>query len=377
MKSFLTFKSGKFYFCNEYDEQTILPLLVQASVLNETVSDLPILPELSSRMDPDIMYSSIAGTAAIEGNPITEEDVRKIAEGHDPEIYTQKDKMEIRNLIKAYDVISDPDLYSKGPNIILSEELIQTIHRVTTLDVPHENNIPGKYREGIVYVGDKAHGGIYTPPKIYDDIKSLMHELIGWINSPEVLNLDPFIRASLAHYHICLIHPFWDGNGRTARLIEALILQAGHVKYVPKELSNYYYRNVDNYYIAFSKSLKLKKNVTPFLEFTLIGAIESLKSIKGKIIFFIRKFSLRDFYLFRKKKKDITGRQYELMCLLLDHAMNLSFGAKDLFEVSPMSLLYRKVSVQTARRDLKRMQELGLLSVDKQGKYSINMLVLG
>ena len=59
---------------------------------------------------------------------------------------------------------------------------------------------------------------------------------------------------------------------------------------MPKELSNYYYRNVDDYYIAFSKSIKLKKDVTPFIELMLTASIESLKGIKNSIIYFIRKF---------------------------------------------------------------------------------------
>ncbi len=274
MKPFMTFKSGKFYFCDNYDEAKINNLLIHATVLNETVVDLPILPELSSRLEPDIMYSSISGTAMIEGNPITGEDVKRIADGEDVEGYTQKDKQEIKNLILAYNWLQDTGTPDEPFHI--TEAIIKELHKIITNDIPHENNLPGQYRNGLVHVGNKAHGGRYTPPKIVVDIKNLMVELIDWINSEEIIKLDPFLRASLAHYHFCLIHPFWDGNGRTARIIEALILQSSGIKYVPKELSNYYYRNVDNYYTAFSKSIKLKKDVTPFVEFMLSATVESL-----------------------------------------------------------------------------------------------------
>ena len=122
MKEFLTFKSGKFYFSDKYDEAKINNLLVRAIVLNETVVDLPILPELSSRLEPDIMYSSISGTAMIEGNPITEEGVKRIAEGEDIQEYTKKDKQEISNLIKAYGLLNKAEVSEKP--IILSENLI-------------------------------------------------------------------------------------------------------------------------------------------------------------------------------------------------------------------------------------------------------------
>ena len=85
MKEFLTFKSGKFYFSELYDGSQIESLLVRANVLNETIVDLPILPELASNIEPNIMYSSISGTAAIEGNPITGEDVKRIAQGEEIE----------------------------------------------------------------------------------------------------------------------------------------------------------------------------------------------------------------------------------------------------------------------------------------------------
>lgn len=373
MRDFLTFKSGKFYFSENYDPPQINNLLVRTIVLNETIVDLPILPELASHIEPEIMYSSIAGTAAIEGNPITEEDVQRIAKGEDIEIYSQKDKQEIINLIKAYNLLSSIEPSAKP--FILTEKLICDIHAIVTKDVPDENNLPGKYRNGLVHVGDKSHGGVYTPPKILQDIKNLMREYIDWLNSAETLALEPFIRAAMAHYYFCIIHPFWDGNGRTARLIEAILLQSSNIKYVPRELSNYYYRNVDDYYISFSKSIKLKKDITPFLKFYLEATVDSLTRIKESIIFYIRKFSLRDFYRFEKQERRITTRQFELLDLLLDDP--IEFTLKDLHKKSPFSFLYNRVTTQTARRDLKKLTTQNLLLMNEKGKYSLNFRVLG
>ena len=373
MKEIMTFKSGKFYFCDIYDNALINNLLVRAVVLNETVVDLPILPELSSRLEPDIMYSSISGTAMIEGNPIIGEDVKRIAEGEDIVSYTQKDKQEIKNLINAYNWLTG--ITPSEEPFILTEEIIKELHKIITNNVPHENNIPGQYRNEIVYVGDIAHGGKYTPPKILADIKNIMTEFVAWINSDEIKKLNPFIRSALAHYHFCLIHPFGDGNGRTSRIIEALLLQTSNVKYVPRELSNYYYRNVDDYYIAFSKSIKLKKDVTPFLEFMLKASIESLQGIKESIIFFIRKFTLRDYFAFEKTHKRITRRQFELLLLLLDN--HIGFTLKDLQEKSPFLVLYNKVSTQTARRDIKKLADKNILHVLNDNKYYLNLRALG
>lgn len=373
MKSFMTFKSGKFYFSDKFDTSKINELLVRAIVLNETIADLPILPELSSRLEPEIMYGSISGTAAIEGNPITEKDVQKIAEGHDMDEYTQKDKQEIMNLIKAYSLLSDIEPSDKPYK--LEEEFICKLHKIITDQVPDEHNIPGQYRNGIVYVGDKAHGGVYTPPKILVDIKNLMEEFISWINSDEIMNLNPFIRAAIAHYHFCIIHPFWDGNGRTARLIEAIILQAGNIKYMPKELSNFYYKNVDNYYIAFSKTIKLKKDITPFVEFYIDATVKSITKIKESIVYFIRIFSLRDFYTHQNKQRIITKRQFDLLSIMIDDPKPIDINTLTL--TPPFSFLYKNFSTQTARRDLAKLSNMRLISPDDKGKYHINFRVLG
>lgn len=374
MRDFLTFKSGKFYFNEQYDHAKISELLVRAIVLNETIVDLPILPALASSLEPDIMYSSIYGTAAIEGNPITEEDVKKIAEGQDIKGYSKKDKQEILNLIDVYNILVGFEV-SETPQV-LTEEIICELHKIITNQVPHENNVPGQYRNGIVHVGDKAHGGIYSPPKIFDDVKNLMGVFIEWINSEEVLDLNPFIRAALAHYHFCIIHPFWDGNGRTARLIEALLLQTANIKYMPKELSNFYYRNIDDYYIAFSRSIN-EKEITPFIEFYLKAAVESLSKIKESIFYFIRIFSLKDFYKYKNQQREITTRQLDLLTLLSDYSTNINFILKDLLMTPPLSLLYRNVSTQTARRDLAKLSRLNLLTLNGDGKYSLNLRVLG
>jgi Fic family protein len=373
MREYLSHKSGKFYFCNEFNSSELNSLLLRATLLNETICDLPILPELASSIVPEIMYSSIAGTAAIEGNPISESDVKRIAAGENLDSYTAKDKQEIINLINAYDLLST--IKPSSTPFLLTEDLICRLHGLVTHDIPHEHNKPGKYRDGLVHVGDREHGGIYTPPKIIEDIQNLMKVFIEWINSSEVAESNPFVRASLAHYYFCIIHPFWDGNGRTARLIETILLETSNVKFVPRELSNYYYRNVDEYYIAFSKSIKLRKDPIPFLAFSLEAAVSSLTGIKNSIISFIRIFTLKDFYSHLRKKKQLTGRQHVLLSILLDNPT--SFTLKDLNERPQFSALYLRASTQTARRDLKKLSEAGYLKMNEKGEYSLNMNFLG
>ncbi|MEA3265328.1 MAG: DeoR family transcriptional regulator, partial [Candidatus Fermentibacteria bacterium] len=161
---------------------------------------------------------------------------------------------------------------------------------------------------------------------------------------------------------------------RTARLLEAFILESAGIKYAPRKLSNYYYRNMDDYYIAFSESIKRKKDPTPFIVFTLQGVVSSLTDIKDSIIRFIRVFVLKHFYNDLRKRKVLSSRQCDLLTLLLENPT--VFTLKDLNHNTLFKALYMRVSVQTARRDLSKLSEIGFLEKAENGEYSINMTYL-
>ncbi len=200
----------------------------------------------------------------------------------------------------------------------------------------------------------------------------LMPKFIEWMNSEGILALDPFYRASLAHYHLALIHPFGDGNGRAARLLEALILHSAGIKYVPVMLSNFYYQNMDDYYLAFSTTQRNKaKDLSNFLKLSLTGAVDSLREIKSRITFHIRIMALRDYIHFQRSQKRLTRRQYDLVKMLIDNPSS-RFTLKDLREKSPYSILYREVTPLTARRDLKRLLLDRLISIEN-GSYKLNL----
>jgi len=374
IKKVMTFKSGKFVFSRNFSSEKLMSSLIEARILYNTVTDLPILPELSTRLEEEIIRKSIFGTAALEGNPLSEDRVGQIISESDKEEQVGRAEREIRNLKAAYDFIASQRATDSVPE--LSETIIQKVHALITWDVEYKYNVAGTYRSHLVKVGNIEHGGVYVPPKCLADIKTLMKEYITWINSKEILDQDPTIRAALAHYHLALIHPFGDGNGRTARLVEALLLRLGGIKYVPIMLSNFYYRNIDDYFWAFSNAIKNKEHdVTPFLEFILKGVIDSLNEIKGRIIFFIRKFTLRDYYAYIREARHITQRQHDLLLILLDYLKPFTLG--DLFKVPQLNVLYRNVNERTARRDLKRLREKALLSPIKDGGYELHWRVLG
>ena len=373
VKKIPTFKSGNFIFSWKYSLNEIIVLLVEAEVAYKTLKDLPILPEWATKLEGDLIRRSIFGTAALEGNPLQEDEVAGIIDKKQKPGKMKQAEREIENLIAVYDFVKK--LESSGSAFEITEKVIKEVHAIITGKIDYASNLPGKYRNHKVQVGDKDHGGIYTPPKCLPDIEKLMKEFTLWINSDSLKNEDPYIRAGLAHYYLGLIHPFGDGNGRTARIIEAILLRTAGIKYVPVMLSNYYYKNMDDYFRAFSIARKNKeKDTTAFIKFVLQGAVDSLDEIKEGITFHLELLLMRDYCDFLRKRKSLTQRQFDLIDLLLDNPK--SFSLQDLFNASPFNTLYRNTSERTARRDLKKLLEENLLYLEN-GKYNLNFQVLG
>ena len=246
----MTFKSGKFIFSAKYSIDRLKSYLIESSILFQTINDLPILPRISAQIQEELIKRSIFSTAALEGNPLPENDVFDILNETSSIRNSEKAKKEIENLKNTYSFLKT--IKPSGNFLKITEKLIRTIHKSITQDIEYNDNTPGKFRNHVVKVGDSTHGGIYTPPKILKDISGLVKTFTEWMNCNEMQNMNSIIRAALSHYHLGIIHPFADGNGRTARIVEALILQTSGMKYVPVMLSNYYYRNMDDYYWAFS-----------------------------------------------------------------------------------------------------------------------------
>jgi Fic family protein len=373
VKKIPTFKSGYFVFSRQYQDPEIDRLHVWGLVLYKTVSDLPILPAWSSQLEETLIRRSIFGTAALEGNPLKEEEVGKIIGETDNPMKSARAEQEIRNLKAAYQFIRELSPEPSPP--VIGEELIKKVHALITAHIEHPYNVPGVYRNHKVQVGDKDHGGVYTPPKCLPDIEKLMKAFIPWINSEEMLAMDPYSRAALAHYHLGLIHPFSDGNGRVARIMEALLLRLSGQKYIPTMLSNYYYRNMDEYFRAFSITRKNEENnVSPFIKFVLKGVVDSLEEIKNRITYFIRRLALRDHYASLHRDKTIIQRQHDLLTMLLQDPK--PFTLQNLLNTSPMNTLYRNVSERTARRDLKKLMEMNLLTCVND-QYTLNLEALG
>ncbi|MCD8491190.1 MAG: Fic family protein, partial [Geovibrio sp.] len=135
----------------------------------------------------------------------------------------------------------------------------------------------------------------FAPPE--RDIARLVKEFCDWFNT-ELKSVHPLIRACLAHYHLSLIHPFGDGNGRTARSVEAAILKKAGYRYLYRSIGIYYKENRTEYYRCFRKSRKRQAALTlrRLYAFFLEGVCRSFVTVTDVLLAGLRISAVKDFF---------------------------------------------------------------------------------
>jgi Fic family protein len=368
---------GPFAFSRLFDDAQVLGRTMEAAVWNTTFGTLPILPAWAAKLNEDLIVRSIFGTAAIEGNPLTEPEVSALLttqSGPPPQL--EKEKV-ILNLREAYKLAGVGGVRAeKIGAALLSEARIRTLHETIARGLDHDRYLPGTYRFGVVEVGDADHGGKYKPPKVPEDIPMLMTRLVEWANSDALVKeTPPVVRAFLIHYHLALIHPFKDGNGRLARVVEAELLESAGFRYVSLMMSNVYYKHIDDYYRAFTAAERNDFDLTPFLTFCLGGLVESLIDIHKHVSDQVRRLALRKYYDDLRASWAVTARQHAMLLILLDD--DRPFADSDLKSVARFAAWYEPVSARTMRRDLAKLLSRQLLTQITPGTYRLNLKVIG
>ena len=182
-------------------------------------------------------------------------------------ISQQQEALNYREAMQYVQVVAN------APSPRLTEETIKTIHFLVTKSLPGGYN-PGQYRYVQNFVINSAtQRPLFRPPPP-DRVQPLMEEYLRWLNTSHE-GLPPYYRAALAHLNFVAIHPFDDGNGRTARILEALVLYlAGCKSQELVSLEAYFGRDTQGYYHAIANSLgpdynPQDRDVTPWTGYYL------------------------------------------------------------------------------------------------------------
>jgi Fic family protein len=263
---------------------TITPAIAKALMSIEAdrqaVAGLPIDVTVLAKLRETARLVSTHYSTQIEGNRLTRGQVEEaVAGAHIPG--KERDELEVRHHYRALEEVEK--LAAKGGP--LTERQIQRIHGVVMTGRP----TPTPYRDAQNVIRDsRTRGIVYMPPEA-KAVPGLMADLGEWINRQLYEgDLPAPITAALAHCQFATIHPYYDGNGRTARLLANLILhKAGYGLKGIYSLDEYYARNLEGYYAGLTVGPshnyhlgRAEADVTGFLDYFCVGMAEAFGAVR-------------------------------------------------------------------------------------------------
>ena len=244
-----------------------------------------------------------------------------------------------------------------GYEIIKEKGFISTNVLVELQGIIEPNKTGIRKTPGTNLVNSKTGQIIYTPPQVESEIRDLLKNLEDYINDFDD-GIDPLIKMALIHYQFETIHPFYDGNGRTGRMLNVLYLVLNNLLDSPiLYLSNYINKNKDKYYKLFTE-FREKNNYEDWIIYILKGiketsknTIELIKQIQNEMELFKKEFITKLPKIYSDELLD---------CLFYEVYTRINY-IEDRCNVTR----------QTAATYLNSLVDAGLLEYEKIGRESI------
>lgn len=195
--------------------------LMKIEAAKAVVENTPLAPAIEAELRHKARVRSTHYSTRIEGNRLTLKEAEQVIEKEKTHFHgRERDVMEVRNYWDALIKVED----WAANRVEFTEDMIRRLHAIV---YKGKRARPAPYRDGQNVIRDSQSGGIiYMPPEA-KDVSRLMAEMVRWVHKAEKENTPVPIIAALVHYQFVTIHPYYDGNGRTARLLATFILQRG------------------------------------------------------------------------------------------------------------------------------------------------------
>lgn len=280
---------------------TITPALLaeveQVAALRERIQnavvDLAWIPALQK----DTRTRNVHASTAIEGNPLTLEQVRALEEGRELSAPGTRPRREVINYFAGLRFVEK----HAAKKAIRQTDILE-LHRILAGEVMDQGEA-GKYRMIAVRVGN------YLPPPP-DAVSGLMFELLEWWNGAAT-KLSPILSSAILHYRFEAIHPFADGNGRTGRALALWELyRRGFDTHHIFAVDEYYWEDRPAYYAALQGVREAGDDLSAWLEYCAAGLRQTLERVWLRI---------QTLQVGSTEKLVLRPRQEQLLHLLRDH----------------------------------------------------------
>ena len=352
-----------------YDKLAVLAPLVEAKTAAAVLRQLPHLPQWIEAAHQEQLRLEAAGTSRIEGAEFTpqeeEEALSPSAAARTDLTYSQR---QLRAAEATYQWIG-----SQSSDRPVNREFLLDIHRRIVTGCEDDHCEPGAVR-------GPGHNVTFGSPRCRGvegggDCQTAFDSLCRAIGG-EFREHDGIIRAMAVHYHIGAMHPFGDGNGRTARAVEAFMLrQAGVMGRVMVSLSNYYYSHQEEYLAALFESRRAGHDLTPFLRFALPAVTERCNAVASEILDNHKRILFREFArslfgrLRNPRRRVLVERQLKILETLLDSS---PMGLVALFSATLPHYQNLKHKDSAQVRDIVGLLQLNAIAFDGE-RVNVNL----
>lgn len=281
---------------------SVTPLLLQRveqiAALRERILTATVDVAWIPALQMDSRARNAHSSTAIEGNPLTLEQVRAVEEGREVPAVAERARREVLNYFVGLRHIEK----HAGKKTLRHEDVLE-LHRIVAGKVMDQGE-EGRYRTVRVRVGP------YVPPPP-EEVSGLMFELLKWWNE-ESGALSPALSSAIVHYRFEAIHPFSDGNGRTGRALALWELyRRGFDTHHIFSVDELYWEDRPRYYAALQEVRRRGDDLTSWLEYGAEGLLYALQRVWARI----QKFANQP----AGKKLTLRPRQEQLLQLLRDH----------------------------------------------------------
>lgn len=202
----------------------------------------------------------------------------------------------IENIISTFDEVYQSNLFSnqfaspaakevhlyakaliEGFELVKKQSLLTSNHILRIQQIVEQNNAGYRKLPGTKLLNDKTGEVVYTPPQDYDSINALMNNLEQFINDDSIMNIDPLIKMAIIHHQFESIHPFYDGNGRTGRIINILYLVQKELLHLPILYLSRYVINSKSDYYRLLQEVRISDNWEEWIIYMLDGIEKTAK----------------------------------------------------------------------------------------------------
>lgn len=320
----------------------------------EHIAGTPLRPDIAENLNNIYLAKGVLATTAIEGNTLSEEQVQLQLSGKLDLPQSQRYlQTEIQNIL---DVCNDEvtKLTTGTPPTGITSDLICEFNKRILNGLDHDESvIPGQIRSHSVIIGSVYRG---APAR---ECRHLLESLCDWLNGPD---FDPpseefrttfaLIKSIVAHIYLAWIHPFGDGNGRTARLIEFQILLANGIPLPATHLlSDHYNRTRTQYYRELDRASRNGGDIIPFIVYALQGFLDGIREQITTIRSQQMEVAWENYIhgLFRKLKNSKSFHRRRDLVLELSH-----HGWVNVSDIPNLSILLAKEYSQCGDRMIQR-----------------------